>query len=277
MAINSISSIVNKLTGGDNGNPQHPFFYMDHRVGPSSGPSGSAGYITSFWNFNKSNGANGDISYSPRICDNTTIGAIPINNATGGRTLRLLGFESSLYSPGVIILYDRLADMGGLAANNTGINYFTLTPTRNVTGIGNEIWVEITTQIGTTTTSIVVTYENENGVTNTTPPTLIGGTGNREEGRVIRLPLAAGDKGVKKVIASQLNGSTGTAGGFTVLIANPITMSLNEQTGSASFRDFVTGTPVMPAIENNSCLTLAALCGSNNSLRGMFALHIIEG
>jgi hypothetical protein len=62
--------------------------------------------------------------------------------------------------------------------------------------------IDIYTQIGTTATTISCTYNDETGTSSTSPLVAIGGTGFREAGRSILIPLATGDLGFQSITAS---------------------------------------------------------------------------
>ena len=167
--------------------------------------------------------------------DRTTQGALPFTNPATGKQKWLHamtvigGFATS--SPNTLVhLFDRLVHMGGLDG--------TIATAQNVNGgsdaavtrryadpagaldVGNEIWLEIYTAVGTTPTTVTCSYKNESGASKTTQAVAFGGTGNRENARLIRLPLAAGDRGVSAVVSVTLAGSTGTAGNFGIVVAH---------------------------------------------------------
>lgn len=277
--ITDLSSIIRKLTGEEGGNPQHPTFWMDNRVQSSAGPIVTAGQITSLWRQNKTNGSNGAVPTAPSIPTNTTLGGVRQKSPGAGKQQWLLGMETSFTTAGVTTMYDRLFHCSGLVANTTAVQAVNgPSVTRNVSGIGNEIWLEIYTQVGGTATTISVTYINQDGNVAVTPLAVFGGTGNREEGRILRLTLAEADSGVKSIVSVKLTASTAGTGDFGVLIANSIATVLNEGSGSAGFRDFITGTPCTPEISRDACLAFIFLAanGSSAGTRGLIGLHMID-
>ena len=88
-------------------------------------------------------------------------------------------------------------------------------------GYGNELWIEVSTAFVTGTAwQVQVTYVNQGGGTSTSVITAAAAAAALTLGKMIQLPLAAGDSGVqalKSVIVT--NGATAmTAGAFNVLI-----------------------------------------------------------
>lgn len=278
--INSMDDIVRALTDGS---AQHPAFSFDNRIGDVAGPVASSGNITSFWRLNKTNGANGKapdgVTYPNGVCTRATLGAVPFKDATPGRQLYLLGMEGALYCSGTMIMYDRLAHAGTFPANTNAEQIVNLTASRNAeTGEGNEIWVEIYTQIGATLTTMSAVYINQDGVQKTTPLAQIGGSGQREEGRILKLALADGDTGVKGVVSIKLTAAsgTGTAGAYGVVLARPLLIAICETGGASFYRDTLGGIPSLPTIDPDACLAFNFHSAGGGSLRGTTILHMIE-
>lgn len=276
--INSMDDILKALTDG---RAQKLSFFFDNRIGPAAGPSTTAGQMSSCWRLNKSNGANGkapdNVTYLSEPLGKSTLGAIPFKAAGVDRKLYLTGFEGGTYMGGTIVLYDRLCHAGPLLANMTEEQGLNVAPTRyNTTGEGNEIWLEVFTQIGATQTSCTVTYLNQDNVEKVTPLTFIGGTNNREESRIVKFALAEGDTGVRKLVSFKLNGSTGTAGNMAVILARPVVSAICEVAGNSFYRDCISGIPSVPIIDNDACLAMAVHACNAGSMRGNVMLHLIE-
>jgi hypothetical protein len=131
------------------------------------------------------------------------------------------------------------------------------TLSRYTDGLGNFAFVEIYTLIGTTATTFVLSYTNENGVSGrTSVNALIGGTGFREQSRVMFVPLQSGDRGVQAVANFDLVATTGTVGSIGVTIGHPLATLQIGIAGSSGWRDFVTGLPGFPEIKSGACLAL---------------------
>lgn len=276
-AFTDLSNLVNNMTGGGSAQPQHPFFWVDNRVGAAAATATIAGRMHSLWTYNKSNGATGAVPTTVAAPTSATTGAIPFTNPGGGRELHFMGWEGALSQQEVVILYDRLLHIGGLSGTSTSAQTVAGTLTRNTGGEANQIWIEINGQIGTTATTITASYTNQAGTSGrTTQAVAIGGTNNREVTRIIPLTLQSGDTGVQAVASVTLAATTGTAGDFGVVIARPIAFANNENAGSSFIRDYIAGMPASSVIPADACLALAIMSGSTTAPQGMVGLHLLE-
>lgn len=276
-ALVDLSAVVNRLTGGNSGAPDHPSFWFDSRIQGAAAAATVSGRLTSLWRYNKSNGANGAIPSSVAACDKSLLGAMPFTNPAGGRQKWLLGLEGGLAQPGILVLYDRLLHIGGLNATTTTAQTVGGSLSRYTGGAGNQIWVEIYTQIGTTATTITASYTNQAGTSGrTTLAAAFGGTGLREESRVIPLALQDGDTGVQSVQSVTLAATTGTAGNFGIVIAKPILYAPCEIAGGATLRDTISGLPSTPEIMTDACLAFAFMASVSTSPQGLIGLHMVD-
>ena len=279
-ALASLSDIVNRLTGGNSGTPQHWFQAISARVQGAAPTAPVIGTLNSLWRMDKSDGGNGGIPTSAAACNKSTVGAMPITDPDGSRQQWLLGIEGTMNVAGTWFLYDRLLHNGGL--NGTTLTAQTVGGTlsrynTNATCIGNQIWVEVYTAIGSTVTTITASYTNQNGTSGrTTKPVAIGGTGRLAQNTLIPLTLADGDTGVQAVASVTLAGTTGTAGNFGVTIARPLCMAGNMSAGAPFYRDCISGLPSVPEVLAGACLTWAYLPGSTTVATGMLVSHFIE-
>ncbi len=272
--ITDLSDLVNLQT---NGSAQHLNFYVDNRIGSAAAVC-IIGQYSSLWKYNKTNGANGgDPPVAPgENPTKATIGSMRYNNAASGKQLWLLGIEAIASGPGTFILYDRLYHCRGLSGTSAVAQSVGGSVTRNTGGLGNEIWLEIYTLIGTTATTLTASYTNQDGVTKTTLPIVWGGTNTREVDRVVRLPLANGDTGVQGVISVTAVATTGTAGDFGITIARPLTRGYIEAAACACFRDLLSGVPAMLSITDDACLALLWHAAAVTAPRIDFTFHAVE-
>lgn len=221
-AFADLSEFVNRITGGNSGSPEGIFVHKESRVGGAAAATPIAGRAISLWEYegNPSHGAPPTTVAAP---DNTTTGGILQTAPGGGRTKYLSSAFASSTAAGVIMLYDRLLHIGNLDGTNTGAQTVGGSLTRNTTGKGNQIWAEIYTQIGASSTTITANYtDQDNNAGQTTQAVAIGNTGLREAQRMIPLSLAAGDSGVRAVASVTLAATTGTAGNFGIVVLRPI-------------------------------------------------------
>jgi hypothetical protein len=214
--------------------------------------------------------AKGNVPTIGAIPDRTTQGAIPFTPASGGRDKYLIGTSVTPNNAGVYLLYDRLFHIGGLSGTSTSAQTIQGSPatpplTRNTGGAGNIAFYEIYTQIGTTSTTLTMTYTNEAGVGSRTSTINIGGTGFREATRMQRIPLASGDSGIQSIQTIQLSGTTGTAGNFGITIAQPLAWIPVGIAGTMGWRDYTTGLPSIPIINPNACLSVMFISSSTTA------------
>jgi hypothetical protein len=178
---------------------------------------------------------------------------------------------------GTLILYDRLLTIGGFSATTTTAQTVGSTLTRNTGGVGNQIWVEIYTAIGSTGTTITASYTNQSAASGqTTLATTFGGTGFAEAQRLIVLPLASGDTGVQACASVTVLASTLTAGAFGVTIAQPLLQVPIGVTGVGGMRDLIMNGPGILQISSGACLSLAWFASSTTAPVVMGSLNFIE-
>lgn len=255
-AIADLSDLINRSTGGNSGTPETIWWHKVSRIAGAAGIATIAGREASLWTYDGSPGP-GSVPTTWANPDNTTSGALKQTDPGGGRTKRMSGGFAAGLVAGTLILYDRLGHNGNLSGTTTTAQTFTGTITRNTGGVGNMAWIEIYTIIGTTGTTVTMSYTNQAGTSSRTSPAVtIGGTGFREVTRCLMLPLQAGDSGIQSVENIDLVASTTTAGAIGVTIAHPLAFYNIAAAGNAGWRDFSTGQPGFPEIETGACLSL---------------------
>jgi len=223
-AFADLHEVVNRSTGGNNGNPQYVEWFKQSRVSGAAAATPIAGQRISLWEYEGAPSHGAAPAGSAVYPTNTTQGCLQQTDPGGGRQLWLQAALASASSGGTLKLYDRLAQFGGLSGTTTTAQTVNLNAiTRYTNGSGNRIYVEINTQIGATGTTITASYTNQAGTSGqTTTAVTFGATNNREAQRLIELTLAAGDTGVQAVASVTVLATTGTAGAFSVIIAHPL-------------------------------------------------------
>lgn len=260
-ALTDISDLINRSTGGSSGTPQNVFWHKTNRVAGVAATVLIAGRMASLWRYD-GQPAGGAVPTSGAVPTNTTVGALPFTSAGGGRESHLTQAWCTGFNAGTLILYDRLFHVGGLSGTVTTAQAVQGSPaspalTRNTGGVGNMVFAEIYTQIGTTAQTITMDYTDDAGNDGSTSvATGIGTATARTVSRVIMLPLASGDRGVRAVNTVTLSATTGTAGNFGITIAKPLAYLGVGAPGAPSWRDFVSGLPGIPTIEAAACLSL---------------------
>lgn len=279
-ALTDLSDLLNRQTGGNNGAPENLFFHKVPRVAGAAAASPIAGRACSLWQY-EGMPAGGAVPTAAAIPDRATVGAIPFAAPGGGRDKQLISAGIAPLVAGVFLLYDRLFHIGGLSGIVTTpqtVQGSTPTPalTRNTGGAGNFAFYEIYTAIGATGATLTMTYTDQDGNTGQTSTINIGNTGFREATRAQRIPLAAGDSGIRAIASVQLSGTTGTAGNFGITIAQPLALIPVGAAGIMGWRDYTTGLPGIPAIDPNACLALLFIPSAATAPEVFGALAFVE-
>jgi hypothetical protein len=255
-ALTNLSDLINRATGGNSGTPETVFFYKAARVAGAAPTALIAGRPASLWRYD-GQPSGGAVPDTPAVCTNATAGALPFTNPGGGREKFMIQAWATGLVGGTLILYDRLLHSGNLVGNVNTLQVVGGQISRNTGGEGNMAWAEIYTAVGSTATTITMTYTDQGGTpTRVSTPVVFGGTGFNTASRAIFMPLQSGDTGIQEVISVQLAASTATAGAFGVTIGKPLAYLGVGAAGAPGWRDFVTGMPGLPQIPANACLAL---------------------
>ena len=261
-AITDLSDLINRQSGGNSGTPENLFFHKVPRVAGAAAAAPIAGRGCSLWQYDGMP-AGGAAPTVAAIPGRTTQGALPFAAPGGGRDKQLIGASIAPTVAGVFLLYDRLMHIGGLSGTLTTdqtVQGSTPTPaiTRNTGGAGNIAWYEIYTTVGTTSTTLTMSYTDQGGSAATSTIN-IGATGFREVTRAQRIPLAAGNTGIRAIEKVALAATTSTAGNFGITLAQPLAWIPVGSPGTTGWRDYTTGLPGIPVIDPNACLALMFL------------------
>jgi hypothetical protein len=257
-ALTDLSDLLNRQTGGNSGTPETVFWNKVARIGGAAAPAPAGGRAASLWTYDGFP-AGGEVPTAGAIPTRTTQGALPFTAPGGSREKFFISAGIVSTVAGTALLYDRLYHIGGLSGTVTTaqtVQGTSPTPalTRNTGGKGNFAFYEIYTQIGNAATTLTATYTDDDGNTGQTITINIGGTGFREATRAQRIPLAAGDSGVRAITSVQLSATTGVAGNFGITIAQPLAWIPVGAAGSGGWRDWTTGLPGIPVIDPDACL-----------------------
>src|SRR5262245_52059430 len=168
--------------------------WKDARVSGAAAAAVIAGRMTSLWQY-EGTPAHGAAPGAAAIPDNATNGGWKQADPGGGRQKWLHSLGGVANVQGTLVLYDRLLHISGLSGTNTGAQ--TVQSSRNpaltryTSGVGNQIWIEIYTQIGASSTTITASYTDQDGNSGQiTPAVAIGNTNLREAQRIIPVTLA---------------------------------------------------------------------------------------
>lgn len=279
-ALADLSALINRMTGGNSGNPENLFLFKAGRIAGAAATAPIAGRGCSLWQYDGMP-AGGAVPGAAAVPTRTTQGALPFTPAGGSRDKQLIGAGISSSVAGVYLLYDRLFHIGGLSGTVTtaqtvqGTHPGTPALARNTGGEGNIAWYEIYTLIGNTTANLTMSYTDQSGNASTSTIN-IGATNFREATRAQIIPLAADDTGIRSVQSVQLSASTGTAGNFGITIARPIAWIPVGAAGSGGWRDYTTGMPGIPTIDPDACLALHFVPAAAAAPEIMLALGTVE-
>lgn len=195
------------------------------------------------------------------------------------------GFESqtAINTMGSIIIVDRLVHQTGISGT-TGTqtsNLPTVPLPRYTDGKGVMMALRIYTQVGTAATDVTVSYTNQNGTAGRTSKiAIVGGTNNREAGRLILLSLQEGDTGVRSVQSVTLTVTTGTAGNMGIILFKPLAIVPMNSSYEPIRANFINGGLIgnIPQFHNNACLCLFANVSVGSvSLLGVLKQSQVDG
>lgn len=162
---------------------------------------------------------------------NTTAGVVPTDAVAGYPVLSSFGGTNTGYLSRVMFsntvasrfaLFDRLWAGGAVSMTALATTTFTGNPSYvgrlpNSSYLGTEIWLEITTTVSATATTISVAYTNQDGTTARTTGATSSLSGFTTP-RLVPMPLQAGDTGVQRIESVTVGGTVATAGAFNVMV-----------------------------------------------------------
>jgi len=161
----------------------------------------------------------------------TAAGVVPTDATTGCPTINAFGGSATGYLSQVdfgssvacrLKIFDMLFKAGAYAFNAATTLASQPSYSSRVPGgtdfSDTQIWIEAVTAF-TGNLSIAVTYTNQAGTTARTTGTVALGTA-LTVGRMIQLPLQAGDTGVQKI--ESVTGTVATVGTFNILVLRPL-------------------------------------------------------
>src|SRR4051812_4222366 len=214
------------------------------------------------------------------IPTSATVGALSFVNAPGGKKTYLAKLNtyntSQIFSS--FLFYDRLWHAGSFSL--TTLQTFTLSAQPALTrpdanGEDAEIWLEVNTAPGAVATTVEVTYTNSTGATaHTTGPSIP--LTSFLTGRMVQMPLQAGDTGVRKVESVIIGGTVNTAGDVNVIILRKFAeaMPLPATPFPFSFDALALG---LPEIQPNACIAGIVIPNSTASGGPTFTASIVTG
>jgi hypothetical protein len=208
-----------------------------------------------------------------------SIGPMP---AVGGGRLSIMGARLNPSGIGgqAVILVDMLNISGGLSGTVTTpqtTNLPTAPLTRFTSGEGVMAGLCIFNNVGGTATTVTVSYTNQAGTPGRiSAATVIGvNAASNAAGRMIPIPLEAGDTGVRSVESVTLAGATGTAGNFGVCLFKPLAMLAMNDFQGAHVIDAVSTGGFVGALEEvhpDACLSVFGIGNVIQAVSGSIIL-----
>jgi hypothetical protein len=216
------------------------------------------------------------------VLDKTSDHSInPIPTVGSGR-LTIMGARLNPAGIGgqAIILADMLNVSGGLSGIVTTAqttNLPTAALTRFTSGVGVMAGLCIWSSLGTTATTVTISYTNQAGTPGQiSTATLIGATTIAgTAGRMIPIPLATGDTGVRSVESVTLAGTTGTAGNFGVCLFKPLAiMAMNDFQGAHAIDAVSSGGFIgtLAEVHSDACLSVFGIGNVSQAISGAILL-----
>ena len=180
------------------------------------------------------------------------------------------------------LLYDRLLHIGGLDGTVTTAQTVGGTITRNTGGVGNQIWIEHWTDVGSTETTLTASYTNQAGTSGRTTQALPFGRTSIGDYMCQPLILQAGDTGVQSVESVTLAATTGTAGDFGVKIIRPLARTNPYTSGNihspnldADWNKLNNGQGPL-ALEDGTCMCLMEYSIGTGEIESSGHIEIVE-
>ena len=195
----------------------------------------------------------------------------------GGASRYLAQSALTFATAGSLWFYDRVWSCSGfsgtLAATAQAVTSFPVLTRPDANGTGLEIWIECYTATGATASNITVQYTNSDSVAgrSTVPTAHIP---SMPANRMYRVPLQAGDTGVKSIQSVTLSGTTG-AGSFGVTLLRKIAVTGSAVANIPVVSDFAA--LGMPVIQNGTALNAIHQATTTSSGIILGVLTFIDG
>lgn len=200
-----------------------------------------------------------------------TAGYPTINAFGGGATGYLTRVTANSSVVGGLELWDKVYAVGITTAQLGSLQTLTLSSQPSYSSrmpggtdySSTRIFVEITTTMSATATTINVTYTNESGTTGRTTAATSGSLSGFAAGRWVELPLQAGDTGVQKIESVIIGGATNAAGALNVIVARRLWRGRVPVVNSAQVHGLdLTG---MPQVWADSAIVLTCIADSTST------------
>lgn len=214
----------------------------------------------------------------------TTTGTLPggLSLATDYWTVRQSSVTSKLATSFANAVAGVTVD---ITSTGSGTHTLTAGLPRYTDGAGVQLFVTTTTATGTATPSMRVTYTDADGnASNLTPATLPVGKSAAGVGMLVASgtgagkygpfwPLAAGDRGIRSIEATNLSTSY-LSGALAYVLARPLLTLPMAAIGVFSERDLLNQVPSLPQVQDGACLSWLLYNGAATPTNSPFSGHL---
>ena len=182
------------------------------------------------------------------------VGFRNLPDPVGGASRYLAQSALTFATAGSLWFYDRVwscSGFSGIVATAQAVTSFPALTRPDANGTNLEIWIECYTATGSTAANITVQYTNSDSVAGRSTVStahIVSMPANR----MYRVPLQAGDTGVKSIQSVTLSATTGTAGSFGVTLMRKIAVTGTAIANVPVVNDFAA--LGMPLVQNGTAL-----------------------
>lgn len=209
-------------------------------------------------------------------CTDALTGAFPFNNPTDPVKTYLATLSAQMANAGSLLLYDRLAHMGGLSGTVTTAQTVNVSIPgsrgADANGAGLEWFLEWYTDTGGTGVNATVSYTDQTDTAGRTVVVAVPATCRAS--RLLPIPPNAGQD-IKSIQSVTLSATTGAAGSFGVTCARrlgSLPVALANQTNEKGVFDLG-----LPRVYDDSCLWLVCLASTTSTGFMQGTLQLIQG
>lgn len=213
----------------------------------------------------------GAIPGAAAVIDDTLAGAlVNFADASGGEGWNLAKLAIARGNAGdSLVIYDRLAHMGGLSGTTTGNQTVSVDVSGSSNNLANrcnqttygdvEWWADIYTDIGTSAQTCTVTYTNAAGSSGQTTTFSLGGASPlNQDSRCFPIITTNGEF-IKSIQTVSISVSTGTAGSWGITARKRIA-ALGPFPVANRMDNIAWDALGLPPIPNSACLEMLQFC-----------------
>jgi len=266
MGFSSVDDLVNEIT--TNGKFQRANFQKTNSAGATS----AAGRWHCTWNWTgiPTQGTYSGTAGVATQMTRTTTGALNVNADVASDTRHLLSMNaytsSTVITPATLILCDFLLYYPSCVVTGAPTTLDnTATLPRYTNGEGVMCFIDVQTAHGAASPALTLNYRDQGDADQAASFAMTSPVNSAPVSTLYAynggpfLPLAAGDRGVKRINSYTL--ASGTTGTVSFVLAKPLAEIPLLAANTASERDFLSQLPALPQIQDGACLGFIMLIG----------------